>query len=1599
MKKVAVLLVAYVCHSLVYGQLQPVSAQQASQPVGVNSSLLDRNYYDLIKEWTAEYGDLYATVPESDHSTLKKIQRFMKVWGPLAMEHKGDLRKAYNAYTNKDNGGIAIANRGASGTSLSNSTNWRELGPFNSPSNYSYIGRINFMYFHPSNSKEIFACSSVSGMFYSKNSGGEWKEVTDNLPTFNLAVSSVAISPNRPDRWFVATGTGDESLHGHFAETEGIFYTDDKGDSWNKFNPSSSVFNMNNAQIHKIVFHPANQNILFAATNKGIYKADITNLTSTSWQKVANVDVFDIEFHPTDANVIYAGGTRLWYSKDAGDTWQSLPNSSSLPLDPGPYVQVTNSRCDDIGWEIQRFSLEVDRNEPDRLWITHSGQRKFRGILYLAKLYEYNHSNNTILDRGAIPHGGRNYGTTFHDHVNEPDCIINDGESNDGSGMHQSRARAFVVDQKNSDYVYVGNVNPIYRYDRSTDSWSTLTSISDMHDDLHHFEYDNTGRFWVAHDGGVSVSKDNGATWHHKVMNLPIAMVYHLDANKDNPYRLVYGCQDDGSNFYDNELNGNKWRRVSGGDGFECKYSQADDDIFLTTVNNSQGVISTNGGSSMSNIKTSLTSRRITPHYSNPNILFTGGTNVFKSTNQGSQWIPISDGSDFGSPTKYDVWTTYVSPANSNYLYAHVYKDFGLSTEEHTLYYTTNWGATNPSWTKINIPHKGWFGLAMHNSNPNKFWINYGAKNANNIFEYNGSSFIDISSSSLDYLSDIEYEYNTNRLFASGRVRQLGQVVRGIAMKEGNNAWEIIDTDALPKSSFTDIDIVQNEGILRIGLFGRGIWETSTPCYFDESSNYEPADGAVINVSTDINQNMIIKAGRHVKIKNCVLRMSQHSCIIVEPGAVLEIEGANITNRCAGSQWRGIQVMGNSSKDMPTNINVSSPSYSSFQGMLILKNSTIQHAHEAFQNHRQYDWGADLNTTGGMIFASGSTFLNCWRSAEFLRYTKDDYKSSFRECEFRCQNNYRGLRSDEDGMNTTISTFVSMWAVDGVSFLGNVFDNQHTAVLPENKGTGIVAIDASYFVDSYRKSTGPVVYGAPKPIKTQAEFKNLTYGVKNHAQTSIGSRIKVIACNFTNVEKGVYDVGSAYSEFNSNNFNIPESSKLLTGTLPFNTNATGYNWGIFTVASTAFEMNDNVFNSTMVNGKTATFGTVIRESGSQGGEVLRNDFNDISMPSQMEDNNLSLKLSCNEYSGYEQAWTVATRKSDVFPPPPPTQKLADQGNGCGNNSKQADNTFDVCGSELQIKSITPFNYYDKKFTNSNLSPSSCSSTILSSSIIDCGINQQFNCSITTGGGSMGTGSQGVASYISQINNTSNLLEKQLLENKLITTYMDLNNKNGAINYLSAKNDLPSKKMLVPTYLKNKDFGACSSTLNSISGTDNETIAFKQYYGVLVNACNNGRELHELNTNEIQQIETISNSKTKVAYNAENLLRMVRNDNINHHPYELIDDANQPAARSANVSSSNYNKSGKNVDEEGKLISVFPNPTQSKTTSSAYYYLGDDNEGFITINDIYGRTIKKISLINGRNQVDLNISDFEKGIFYINMIVNEKLIETKKLILQ
>jgi len=197
----------------------------------------------------------------------------------------------------------------------SSNGNWVSHGPAEipggGPAGYEGLGRINVVAFHPTDANKIYIGAPSGGLWQSSDGGQTWESHTDTLPT--LGVSAILVDKNNPNIIFIGTGDRDAGD----APGMGVFMTTDGGQTW-----SVSNTGMGNKTVGKLIQHPANNQILLAATTGGVYRSTDGG---ANWTQTKGGGFKDIVFKPGDPNTVYAAaGANFYRSTDNGITFTQV---------------------------------------------------------------------------------------------------------------------------------------------------------------------------------------------------------------------------------------------------------------------------------------------------------------------------------------------------------------------------------------------------------------------------------------------------------------------------------------------------------------------------------------------------------------------------------------------------------------------------------------------------------------------------------------------------------------------------------------------------------------------------------------------------------------------------------------------------------------------------------------------------------------------------------------------------------------------------------------------------------------------------------------------------------------------------------------------------------------------------------------------------------------------------------------------------------------------------------------------------------------------------------------------------------------------------
>lgn len=652
--------------------------------------------------------------------------------------------------------------------------NWQPLGAFSVPAGGGGAGRLCCVRFHPTDPNILFAGAPVGGLWINMNTVGGWTTSTDALPT--LGVNDVIVDPINTNIIYIATG----DMDANDSYGVGVLKSTDGGITWNMTGLNYLV--SQGRSVNRILMNPNDHNMIFAGTNLGLFKSIDAGIT---WVKVlASNPVKDIEFKPGDPTVVYAVASKNFYrSLNSGNSFSAV--STGLP--------GTTT--------VNRAAIAVTAADPSYVYIVYSttSNNGFYGI-----------------------YRSTDAGSTFSVRATSPNLLgwAVSGSDSDGQGWYTLSIAASPV---NKDEVLVGGVN-IWKSDDGGANWDLSAhwygggGAPYVHADIHDLIYRPDGSAcYAACDGGVFVTDDGGASWQDMSDGLQIGQMYRLGGSATNSDIVIQGWQDNGTSVY----NAGAWNRRIGGDGMECFIDWNDADVMFGELYYGDIKRSTNGGDNFYDIKNDITEDGdwITPWQQDPldpNTLYAGYKNVWKSTDQGDSWTVIST---FGGS---NLKSLVVAPSDPNYIYV---------SNGTTIHKTTDGGA---NWNTVTYPLAGVDAITyitVSANDPNVVWITRsGYSIGNKVYKSinGGASWTNLSN-------------GLPNLPVNCVVNQAG-TAQGIYVGTDAGVY-YTDTilsnwmpysNGLPNTVIDELEIHYGSNKLRAATYGRGLWESKI---YDPLSN------------------------------------------------------------------------------------------------------------------------------------------------------------------------------------------------------------------------------------------------------------------------------------------------------------------------------------------------------------------------------------------------------------------------------------------------------------------------------------------------------------------------------------------------------------------------------------------------------------------------------------------------------------------------------------------------------------------------------------------------------------------------------------------
>ncbi|MEA2512219.1 MAG: hypothetical protein QOJ59_1706 [Thermomicrobiales bacterium] len=577
---------------------------------------------------------------------------------------------------------------------------WRCIGPFRGGRVVTVAGS-----YHDPNT--FYFGAVAGGVWKTEDAGTFWRPVSDGFFTTS-SVGALAVAPS--DSNVIYAGTGETTIRIDVSHGDGVYKSTDAGRTW------TNVGLRETRHIGKIRVHPTDPDTLWVAAlghafgpnpERGIFKstdggqtwrhllhvsdkAGAVDLTYGSNPRILYTSIWEAY---RSFSMISSGGpdSGIWQSTDAGETWTNISSRQGLPTGT---------------WGKSAVAASPAR--PGRVWalIEHAKE----GGLYRSD------------DEGA----------TWEK--------VSDNQNLVSRAWYYTHLTADPVDP---DTVYVNNLD----FYKSSDGGKTFEQIPTPHGDNHDLWIDpkNNRRMIQGNDGGANVSLNGGQSFT-TIYNQPTAQFYHLATDNRDPY-YVYGTQQDNSSVAVPSRApgaaitwGDCYIAGTGESGYIAPHPENPDVVYVGAIGSSPG-----GGNSLQRydhktrqIRLVTTWPEVTSGYGagaekyrfnwtypivfsphDPNTIYIGGNLVFKTTNEGQTWEPISPDltradpetlkptggpvnlDDIGAETYATVYAFAESPHEPGTLWAgsddgllHISRDAGQT-------WTNITPAALPEWTMI----------------------------------------------------------------------------------------------------------------------------------------------------------------------------------------------------------------------------------------------------------------------------------------------------------------------------------------------------------------------------------------------------------------------------------------------------------------------------------------------------------------------------------------------------------------------------------------------------------------------------------------------------------------------------------------------------------------------------------------------------------------------------------------------------------------------------------------------------------------------------------------------------------------------------------
>jgi photosystem II stability/assembly factor-like uncharacterized protein/PKD repeat protein len=530
------------------------------------TALSAQEWYDLMTgpnpnlfEVTRSYDTYYATHPFVKNGHTQEYKRWVRM-----MKDHADANgyRVTPVWSREDDARFLAARRSVRRTAQTQAEiSWKGLGPFTwdkSGSGIAYAPGQAHCYTvvpHPRDTATAFAGTATAGVWRTTNNGLSWTNVTADLLV--REVKSIVVNQHDPSIVYIGCSIG-------------VLRSNDGGFTWSTTGLTYNFFS--NFSVWDMTVHDVDGKILLVASNQGLYRSTDAGATFT---RVSEGETYEIEKHPTKPSTLYAvrkngDGCLFLRTNDGGTTWTSVGTDLPVP-------NTTNKE------HTRRWEIAVTPAAPQSVYLFAPGV--MNGMDGTVGMYVSTDEGQSFQMRCCGDTHGGAISTT------NPNFMAWRSDGQEAGGQYYYDL-SLAVSPTDPELVYISGIN-VWKSTNGGRSFACNAGwVYDnnsrpryTHADVHDVRVAKGSKVWIASDGGVFVSWNNGENVYERTNGIQGTEFWGWGAGQSDCDVMLGGTYHNGVMLKDNDVY-QGWLQIFGGDNNGGLVNYADDrtvyaDVYL----------------------------------------------------------------------------------------------------------------------------------------------------------------------------------------------------------------------------------------------------------------------------------------------------------------------------------------------------------------------------------------------------------------------------------------------------------------------------------------------------------------------------------------------------------------------------------------------------------------------------------------------------------------------------------------------------------------------------------------------------------------------------------------------------------------------------------------------------------------------------------------------------------------------------------------------------------------------------------------------------------------------------------------------------------